>query len=60
MYKDYVLFSYLLGYVQSLSPSCPDLSKLESFSLYCAYVMTTFYCTKFTCLSLADGKLLVV
>ena len=44
--------------MQSLSASCPDLPKLESFSLYCASLMTTFYCMKFTCLFLSVGKFL--
>ena len=30
-------FIQLFVMMQSLSPTCPDLPKLESFSLYCAY-----------------------
>ena len=32
-------FIQLFVMMQSLSPTCPDLPKLESFSLYGAYMM---------------------
>ena len=55
MCKDYVIFypAVCLDMVHSVLAYCPNFSKLEFLSLYCASVMTTFYCMKVTCPALS-------